>query len=96
MKIKWSEEAQAELDHMLAYIASQDPYAAALVAERVIGMEANILTFPQAAQFDEETGTYDRYIPKTRIILTYAISDDTVEIISVWHTSRNPAEKSRK
>lgn len=96
MKIRWSVEAQAELDHMLAFFASQEPYAAALVAERVLKMEANILTFPQAARHYAETDTYDRYVPKTRIILTYAIIGESVEVISVWHTSRNPTENHQE
>ena len=89
MRIKWTEEASAELDHMLGYICEQDTSAAALVAERVQNVEKNIVSFPKAGRYDSETDTYDRYIPRTRIILTYTIRDDTIWIITAWHTSRD-------
>ena len=93
MRIEWTQEASAELDHMLTYIAAQDINAAALVAERILKVEENILSFPKAGRYDAETDTYDRYIPRTRIILTSAIRGDVIWIVTVWHTSRNPETK---
>ncbi len=61
MKIEWTAEASAELDHLLAYIAAQDPGAASLVAERVLRVEKSIASFPKAGRYDSETDTYDRY-----------------------------------
>lgn len=81
---------------MLAYIAAQDPTAASLVAERVFRMEQSISDFPFAARYEADSGTFDRYVPKTRIVLTYAITDDIIEIISVWHTSRDPESKPER
>lgn len=95
MRLEWTEEAAAELDSMLAYIAAQEVSAAALVAERVLQAEQNILTFPAAGRYDAATDTFDRYIPKTRIVLTYAVRGDVIWIMSVWHTSRKP-ETRRK
>lgn len=94
MTIEWAAEAAAELDHMLAFIASQNVGAAAGVVERVLQAERDILMFPAAGRFDSVTETYDRYIPKTRIILTYTMRDEIIWIISVWHTSRDPVNKS--
>ncbi len=93
MRIEWTVEAADELDRMLTYIAAQDTYAADLIAERVMKAEENILHFPKAGSYDAETDTYDRYIPKTRIVLTYAIRDDIIWVITAWHTSRDPATK---
>ncbi len=96
MIIKWTEEAVADLDAMLAYIAMQDPHAAALVAERVLKAEEYISEFPRAASFDTETNTYDRYVPKTRIILTYELTEETIWIIRAWDTSRDPETKPER
>ena len=52
MRVEWTAEASAELDHMLAYIAAQDASAAALVAERVRKVEENIVTFSKAGRYD--------------------------------------------
>ena len=93
MRVRWTVEASAELDDILVYIAAQDTRVASLVAERVLKAEESIRRFPNAARHDAETDTYDRYIPKTRIILTYAVRDDAVWIVTVWHTSRDPEAK---
>jgi len=78
---------------MLAYIAAQDTSAAALVAKRIQKVEENIVMFPKAGRYDRETDTYDRYIPRTRIILTSAIRGDVIWIVAAWHTSRDPGTK---
>ena len=54
------------------------------------------MQFPRAATFDAETDTFDRFIPKTRIVLTYAIRGDVIWIVTVWHTSRDPEGKPKR
>ena len=93
MRIVWTAEAVDDLDNILAYIASQDIGAAGLIAERVLKTEEYISEFPRSAPYDKQSDTYDRYIPKTRIILTYEISGDMVRVLSAWHTSRDPDER---
>jgi plasmid stabilization system protein ParE len=95
MRIEWTEEAAAELDRMLAYIAAQDVSAAALVAGRVLRAEDNIRTFPRAGRYDHATDTFDRFIPNTRIVLTYTLREGNIWIVSVWHTSRNPETRTK-
>lgn len=93
MNVTWTAAAAAELDAILSYIAEQDSNAAALVAERVLQAEARIQQFPKAGRYDAETDTYDQFIPKTRIVLTYTIRDDVIWMITSWHTSRDPETK---
>ena len=90
MIIRWTDEAFAELSAMLDYLEQNAPEVARGLSARVQLAQQHILTLPRAATFDPQTNTYDRYIPKTRVILTYAINDDFIEIIRVWHTSRDP------
>ena len=93
MRVEWTVEASAEFNHMLAYIAAQDASAAGLVAERVLKAEESILAFPKAGRYDSDTDTYDRYIPRTRIILTYVIRGDVIWVVTAWHTSRDSVTK---
>ena len=60
MRVHWTAEAAAELNHMLTYIAERDAGAAAAVAERVLAVEEQIVKFPKAGRHDAETDTYDR------------------------------------
>jgi hypothetical protein len=39
------------------------------------------------------TDTYDRYVRKTRIVLTYAVRGEVIWVITAWHTSRDPQSK---
>ncbi len=96
MRIEWTAEAAAELEHMLDYLARQSSEAAALVAGRVLEMEASILQFPFAGRHDPATDTYDRYVRKTRIILTYSIRDEVIWIVTAWHSSRDPTSKPKR
>ncbi len=93
MRVVWTEEARSELDDILAYIAAQDVSAAQLVAARVLRTEKLMIRFPRAATHDPLTDTYDRYIPKTRIRLTYEIAGDEIIVLLAWHTSRDPNAK---
>ena len=88
MIVRWSEEALSELTDILDYLGQVAPEVAHNLATRILLAEENIITLPQAAKYDQATNTYDRYVPNTRVILTYTIHDDFIEIIRVWHTSR--------
>jgi len=80
----------------LADIAKDDAHAAMLVTERVLQIEQNIITIPKAGRYDKETDTFDRSVPKTRLVLTYAIREEIIWIIAVWHTSRDPDDKPKR
>lgn len=90
MRVAWTRTALAELDNMLAYIAAEDATAARAVAARVLKAEETVLHLPKAGRYDVQTDTYDRFIPKTRIVLAYAVREDTIWMLTVWHTSRAP------
>jgi len=96
MRTRWTAEALSELDRMLSFIAAEDIGAASLIAERVLKAEETILQFPMAGRYDAQTDTFDRYIPKTSIVLTYAVRDNTIWVVTIWHTSRNPETKPKR
>ncbi len=96
MRIEWTAEALGELSAMLEYISRDSPESAALVARRTLKAEKRIISFPKADRFDSETRTYDISIPKTRIVLTYAIRDEVIWIVTAWHTSQNPDNKPKR
>lgn len=97
MRVKWTVEAQDDLTTILAHIVASDSLAnAELVVERVLQTERVIELFPRAGTADPATDTYDIYVPKTRIRLTYKITDDSVVVLVAWHTSRDPESKPER
>jgi plasmid stabilization system protein ParE len=87
MRIEWTSAASADLADILAHLP---PDVARNTALRIARTEANLLIFPRAAIYHSDTDTFERYVPKTRVILVYHLIDDLIEIIATFHTSRDP------
>lgn len=95
MKIVWTPEAADDLDTILSFIAERNPSAAASVAARIDHSLQTISQFPRAGRIDAETGTREWPIPGLPLLVIYLHGDALVEIIALFHTSRDPAEKRR-
>jgi plasmid stabilization system protein ParE len=61
----------------------------------VVQPDESCTIFPRAARYDRETNTYERPIPGLPLLLIYMASDELVEVVAVFHTSRDPARKRR-
>ncbi len=62
MKIVYTEDALADLDGVLSYIAGRNPAAAASVAGQIDATVANIALFPLASRLDPQTGVRERVV----------------------------------
>ncbi len=94
MTIEWTLDAQDEFDTILAHIAAtQSVSNAERVVARTMHTEKLMELYPKAGMYDPATDTYDLYVPKTRIRLTYEITETGVLVLVAWHTSRDPADK---
>ena len=95
MRLAWTPEAADDLDNVLSYIAERNPTAAASVAARIDRTVSNILYFPHAARLDAETGARECVVRGLPLLIIYTVTDDLIEIIAVFHTSRDPRHKRR-
>ena len=93
MHLRWLTEALEELENILDQAGSRNPLEASNIAHRVERTTQNILTFPKAALYNAAGDYFERYVPKTRIILVYRIKDQEVIVIAAFHTSRDPMTK---
>ena len=96
MKVVYTEDALADLDQLLSYIAERNPAAAAHVAARIDAAVVAIAVFPNASRLDPETGVRERAVPGLPVLVIHTVSEDLVEIIAIFHTSRDPAAKRKK
>lgn len=96
MKVAYTAEALGDVAQVLSFVADQSPSHAADVATRIDIAVRALGIFPRAARFDRETETYERPIPSLPLLLIYTASDKLVEVIAVFHTSRDPATKLRR
>lgn len=95
MRVVWTPEATDDLENVLAYIAARNPAAAASVAERIDRAVDDIAFFPRAARLDRESGCREAVVRGLPLLIIYAVTGDLIEIIAVFHTSRDPATKRR-
>ena len=93
MKVAYTAEALGDVAQVLSFVADQSPSHAADVAARIDMVVKALGIFPRAARFDRETETYERPIPSLPLLLIYTVSDKLVEVIAVFHTSRDPTRK---
>lgn len=88
MRVKWLRKALRNLDDEASYIATDDPNAARLVVQRIVDAVAMLEEQPGLGRPGRVSGTRELVVHKTRYIIPYRVSSDTVQILRVFHTSR--------
>lgn len=95
-RVRWSMDALHDLEEQLEHIHAHNPHASAHVAERIIRAEMLLQDFPLSGRYDAQLGVREFWAPGTRLKLVYVTDGDDLEIIAVFHTSRDPADKGSK
>jgi toxin ParE1/3/4 len=93
VKVLWTEDAVSDLKDLLSYIAQSSTKGAASVAAGIEATVVQISQFPNAGRRDLETGCRERIVGRFPILIVCLVHPDMVEIIAVFHTSRDPASK---
>ena len=95
MQVKWLRRALRNLEQELEHIASEDPIAARLVAQRIEHAVQLLSDNPSLGHPGRFPGTHELVIPKTRYIIPYRVRPRLrqIEILRVFHTSRKPPER---
>ncbi len=96
--VSWTKAAIRDLEEILSFVAEQSPQGAATIAARVHQAALDIATFPRASRRDTVTGAYEAVVRGVPLLLIYELikaADGNLQadIISVFHTSRDPDTK---
>lgn len=87
--VVWTAEALAERDHHYAYIAARtSPSRAYAVLHRIVEATERLATFPESGRL-LKSGRRESVVPRLPYVIEYALHDETVHIVHVWHTSQN-------
>lgn len=65
------------------------------MAARIDRALGTIQNFPNAARLDEETGAHEYVLRGLPLLIIYTVGSDVIEIVAVFHTSRDPERKTR-
>jgi toxin ParE1/3/4 len=88
VKIVWTEPARQDLRDIFEYIAEANPKAARAllveIKERVGVLESQ----PQLGRAGKVEGTRELILAGTSYILPYRLKDQQIQILAVFHTSR--------
>jgi len=90
MQLRWLRRALSNLEAEAAYIATDDPVAASLVVQRVLNAVDALADQPGLGRPGRIPGTRELVVSKTRYVVPYRVRGDTVEILRLFHTSRQP------
>ncbi|MFH7321504.1 type II toxin-antitoxin system RelE/ParE family toxin [Desulfurivibrio sp. D14AmB] len=89
MKLRWTRLALQDFEQAHDYIAQENPEVARKVAQRVLDAADNLLKFPMIGRVGEDEETREWLVRSTPYLLVYAVRDDAIEILRVWHMSQD-------
>jgi plasmid stabilization system protein ParE len=94
MTVAFREEALADLDEIARFIARHDPGAADRVIARIHKtIYKTIDVLPLCGRLNRANKTREYAVPGLPYLVIYVPVGDVVDIIAIFHTSRDPATK---
>ncbi len=88
MNLYWSPSAIEDLKHLRAYIARDNPRAAAEIAKTVLEAVERLRRFPSMGRPGRVPDTRELVVPGTPLVIPYTVTERGVEIIAVLHGAR--------
>ena len=93
MEIVWREVALNSLERARAYIAQDNPAAAARVHERILSAVRNLADLPNIGRPGRIEDTRELVVARTPYIVAYTVLDNQVSIIAVQHSAQKWPER---
>jgi len=88
LRVKWIRRALRDLDEVEAYIARDNPAAAAEVALNIARAVSLLQEQPGLGRAGRVPGTRELVIPDSPYIVPYRVKDNIVQVLRVYHASR--------
>ena len=93
MRLRWLRTALRNLDDEATFISQDDPAAAIRVVHRVMQAVALLREQPGIGRAGRVPGTRELLVPRTRYLVPYRVRGQTIEILRVFHMSRDLPER---
>ncbi|MCM2356948.1 MAG: type II toxin-antitoxin system RelE/ParE family toxin [Geobacteraceae bacterium] len=88
MRVRWLSRALVDLDEAEAFIAQDNPSAAAEVVAKIVRAVTLLKDQPGIGRAGRVPDTKELVVPDTTFIVPYRVKDVTVQVLRVFHTSR--------
>ena len=83
--IHWTEEALADLDSIVEYIAADQPVAAAIQSDRILNAIQQLEPFPLAGRRTKQRRVRRLTVPRTNFVVFYRVQEDGVAVLQIRH-----------
>ena len=84
MTVVWSPRAIGHLTALRAYVARENPRAAARTATTLLAAVDRLAKLPNLGRPGRVSGTRELVVPGTRYVIPYRVRGERVEIIAVF------------
>jgi toxin ParE1/3/4 len=88
LRIRWTEQASADLDSVEAYISQDSPAGAIKTVLGIIEAVEQLREFPALGRAGRVAGTRELVIPGKPYIVPYRVKGGAIEILGVLHAAR--------
>jgi addiction module RelE/StbE family toxin len=85
VNVVWSPKAIGHLADLRAYIARDNPDAAARTAAIILAAVDRLRELPNLGRPGRVAGTRELVVPGTRYVIPYRIRGERLEIVAVFH-----------
>jgi toxin ParE1/3/4 len=89
VKVRWLKRGAKSLRAIHAHIALDNPNAARRVVQRIKTSVDRLRTFPASGRSGQVPGTMELVITNLPYIVVYRLSNEAVEILRVFRSSRD-------
>ncbi|GAA5623544.1 toxin RelE2 [Brucella sp. NBRC 12952] len=83
--LRWTRRAVRRLDQIGAYIAKDNPDAAARIVTRIVSAVENLASYPSMGRPGRIKGTREYVFADIPYVIAYRLQSGVVEIITVIH-----------
>jgi len=88
VKLVWTREAVRDLVDARSYIEPDNPKAASELSRRIVSAVERLREKPERGRKGRLHGTRELIVPRTRYFIAYRIQDNRIELLRVFHTSK--------
>lgn len=85
MRLRWTEEAAADLEHITDYLFENAPGRAAELVREIYNAPSALLTFPYRGRPGKKEGTREFVLPRLPYIVVYQITGEVIRIARILH-----------
>ena len=85
MRLRWTEEAAADLERITDYLLIHTPNRAQELIARVYNSPTTLLTFPSRGRPGKKDGTRELVLAPLPYVVVYSVRGDIVFVVRILH-----------